>query len=182
MGPICCSETSDRNFQYTLRNNLDERTSHFESYVNERSMKGYCALTFRLYMNSFREISRILRGSCIDMVQEALHRYIPTWELICGREDWGRHKNYGPSLEICGRNWIFRWSPLQAVSPDGVPIGCTQQWKPSYPTYMPILKCHLKYVTHYHIKNQLDAALAVLFISHCKITLHVSDAFCVHHQ
>jgi len=34
----------------------------------------------------------------------------------------------------------------------------------------------------YYIKNQLVAALAVLFISHCKITLHVSDAFCVHHQ
>ena len=34
----------------------------------------------------------------------------------------------------------------------------------------------------YYIKNQLDATLAVLFISHCKINLHVSDAFCVHHQ
>jgi len=31
----------------------------------------------------------------------------------------------------------------------------------------------------YYIKNQHDATLAVLFISHCKITLHVSDAFCV---
>jgi len=31
----------------------------------------------------------------------------------------------------------------------------------------------------FYIKNQLDAALAVLFISHCKITLHVSDAFCL---
>ena len=28
----------------------------------------------------------------------------------------------------------------------------------------------------HYIKNQLDATLAVLFISHCKITLHVSDA------
>ena len=28
---------------------------------------------------------------------------------------------------------------------------------------------------------QQDATLAELFISHCKITLHVSDAFCVHH-
>ena len=37
-------------------------------------------------------------------------------------------------------------------------------------------------ITLYYIKNQLDAALAVLFISHCKITLHVSDAFCVHHH
>jgi hypothetical protein len=27
-------------------------------------------------MNSFREISRILRGSSVDMVQAALHRYI----------------------------------------------------------------------------------------------------------
>jgi len=34
----------------------------------------------------------------------------------------------------------------------------------------------------YYIKNQLDATLSVLFFSHCKITLHVSDAFCVHHQ
>jgi len=32
------------------------------------------------------------------------------------------------------------------------------------------------------LKNQQDATLAVLFISHCKITLHVSEAFCVHHQ
>ena len=30
----------------------------------------------------------------------------------------------------------------------------------------------------YYIKNQQDATLAVLFISNCKITLHVSDAFC----
>ena len=30
-------------------------------------------------------------------------------------------------------------------------------------------------ITLYYIKNQLDATLAVLFISHCKITLHVSD-------
>ena len=37
-------------------------------------------------------------------------------------------------------------------------------------------------ITLYYIKNQLDATLAVLFISHCKITLHVSDSFCVHHQ
>ena len=34
----------------------------------------------------------------------------------------------------------------------------------------------------YYIKNQLDATLAILFISNCKITIHVSDAFCVHHQ
>ena len=37
-------------------------------------------------------------------------------------------------------------------------------------------------ITLYNIKNQLDAALTVLFISHCRIILHVSDAFCVHHQ
>jgi len=34
----------------------------------------------------------------------------------------------------------------------------------------------------YYIKNKQDATLGVLFISNCKITLHVSDAFCVHHQ
>ena len=37
-------------------------------------------------------------------------------------------------------------------------------------------------ISLYYIKNQQDSILAVLFISHCKITLHVSDAFCVHHQ
>jgi len=37
-------------------------------------------------------------------------------------------------------------------------------------------------VTLYYIKNQQDATLAVLFISNCKITLHVSNAFCVHHK
>jgi hypothetical protein len=34
----------------------------------------------------------------------------------------------------------------------------------------------------YYIKNQQDATLAVIFISNCKITLHVSDALCPHHQ
>ena len=34
-------------------------------------------------------------------------------------------------------------------------------------------------ITLYYIKNQQDATLAVLFISHCNVTLHVSDAFCV---
>jgi len=34
----------------------------------------------------------------------------------------------------------------------------------------------------YYIKNQQDVTLAVLFISNCKITLHVSDTFYVHHQ
>jgi len=37
-------------------------------------------------------------------------------------------------------------------------------------------------ISLYYIKNQQDTTLAVLFISHCKVTLHVSDAFCVHHQ
>ena len=37
-------------------------------------------------------------------------------------------------------------------------------------------------VSLYYIKNQQDATLAVLFISKFKTTLHVSDAFCVHHQ
>ena len=43
---------------------------------------------------------------------------------------------------------------------------------------------YILYVIYYiyYMKNQQDATLAVLFISQCKITLHVSDAFCVHHQ
>ena len=34
----------------------------------------------------------------------------------------------------------------------------------------------------YYIKNQQDATLTILFISNCKITLHISDALCVRHQ
>jgi len=37
-------------------------------------------------------------------------------------------------------------------------------------------------ISLYYIENQQDATLAVLFISTCKITLHVSDASCVHHE
>ena len=37
-------------------------------------------------------------------------------------------------------------------------------------------------ISLYYIKDKEDATLAVLFINHCKITLHVSDAFCVHYQ
>jgi len=37
-------------------------------------------------------------------------------------------------------------------------------------------------ITLYYIRNQQDATLAVLFIIHCKITVYVSDVFCVHHQ
>ena len=44
----------------------------------------------------------------------------------------------------------------------------------------PVLKLRDEII--YCIKNQQDATLALLFISNCKITLHVSDASCVHHQ
>jgi len=37
-------------------------------------------------------------------------------------------------------------------------------------------------ISLYYIRNQQDANLAVLLISNCKITQHVSDAFCIHHQ
>jgi hypothetical protein len=37
-------------------------------------------------------------------------------------------------------------------------------------------------ISLYYVKNKRDATLAVLFISNCKITLHVSDALCAHHQ
>ena len=38
------------------------------------------------------------------------------------------------------------------------------------------------FIILYYIKNKQDATLAVLFISHCSVTLHVPDAICVHHQ
>jgi hypothetical protein len=58
-------------------------------------------------------------------------------------------------------------------------LSCTAVWKGNIAFFMFEFPC---IITIYYIKNQQDATLAVLFISHCKITLHVSDAFCVHHQ
>jgi hypothetical protein len=40
----------------------------------------------------------------------------------------------------------------------------------------------LEFPSLYYIKNQQDTTLAVLFISNCKITLHVSDALCANHK
>ena len=58
----------------------------------------------------------------------------------------------------------------------------------SYDCIKYCLAVHLKWQkclhmwVDYSIKNQLVTNLAVLFVSNCKIALHVSDAFCVHHQ
>ena len=49
----------------------------------------------------------------------------------------------------------------------------------TYFTFYVWVSVHHKLI---YIKNQRDATLAVLFISNRKITLHISDAFCVHHQ
>ena len=49
--------------------------------------------------------------------------------------------------------------------------------------FIPFLLICLQVFRCYHyIRNQQDATLALSFISHCKITLHVSEAFCIHHQ
>jgi len=37
-------------------------------------------------------------------------------------------------------------------------------------------------ISLHYVKNQRDTTFAVMFISNCKITLHVSDALCAHHQ
>ena len=55
-------------------------------------------------------------------------------------------------------------------------ISCNKQYLLNFMFQFPCI------ITLYYIKNQQDATLVVLLISHCKITLHVSDAFCVHHQ
>ena len=54
-----------------------------------------------------------------------------------------------------------------------------QTHKKVYRYFMFVFPC---IITLYYIKNKQDTTLAVLFISHCKITQHVSDTFCVHHQ
>jgi len=58
-------------------------------------------------------------------------------------------------------------------------------WRPIYIFYHISLNFMFEFpciVSLYYVRNQQDATLAVSFISHCKITLHVSDTFCVHHQ
>ena len=37
-------------------------------------------------------------------------------------------------------------------------------------------------ISLHYVKNQRDTTFAVMFISNCKITLHVSDALCAYHQ
>jgi hypothetical protein len=59
---------------------------------------------------------------------------------------------------------------------------CAITFQLDFTVPLPTSPCHGVTFMYNYIKNQLDAPLAVLFISHCKITLHVSDAFCVHHQ
>ena len=53
---------------------------------------------------------------------------------------------------------------------------------PKVELYIDVMGLYNLHCAVYYVKNQQDASLEVLFISHCKITLHVSDAFCVHHQ
>ena len=71
-------------------------------------------------------------------------------------------------MQLC-LTWPAR---LQMLSPQCAPIRQTVFFMFEF----------LCIITLVYIKNQQDATLAVLFISNCKITLHVSDAFCVHHQ
>jgi len=40
----------------------------------------------------------------------------------------------------------------------------------------------LSIIIRFEMLYQQDVTLAVLFISNCKIILHVSDAFCAYHQ
>ena len=72
--------------------------------------------------------------------------------------------------------WIFQEKRLKVLK------CCNFLWVQRRHNCSPAASFTNCVMTFYYIKNQLDAALAVLFISHCKITLHVSDAFCIHHQ
>jgi hypothetical protein len=84
------------------------------------------------------------------------------------------------SVVILNLMWIllyfFWWKPqnLKPVSDLLYPFNVCTVFMFEFPC---IISLYYKY-----IKNQQDATLAVLFISNFKITLHVSEAFCVHHQ
>ena len=75
---------------------------------------------------------------------------------------------------------IKLWATNSCQFPMQVPIEilCGERQKFLMSNFMFEFPC---IISLYYIKNQQDATLAVLFISNCKITLHVSDAFCVHH-
>ena len=83
------------------------------------------------------------------------------------------------------RKKIHSSVPFQAI--DSIPsISCHKpKMVTSQLNYIRILNFMFEFpcfMCLYNIKNQQDVTLAILFISTCKITLHVSDASRVHHQ
>jgi len=93
--------------------------------------------------------------------------------LSTSRKFTEEHKTFWEHLRLSLNNVIFHLPTLIH--------NCTLKLvNKIIPYYDARSKIHQ--ITIYFIKKELDATLVVLFISHCKITLHVSNVFCVHHQ
>ena len=110
-----------------------------------------------------------------------------TWVLICYRQT----THSGPSLNKRKRDWVEIHGIKKLVNRENTNNLQDNSKLLSvliiihYNTFRPSWPSSGKYKIFgivYYIKKQQDPTLAVLFISNCKIILHVSHAFCAHHQ
>ena len=224
MGLIDCPETSGTSYQFTLRENPEERRPQYVvaeawnlaslSAFSQGAQQGFASVSAPLkqatdcdtcVINSDATVMTEIRDNkCICLWRTARHfsrsgyiaskcRMISDWWI--GRDVEGNCRGLtSGSIPTFAWNDCGKPSYMTVGAPTAIGTGHrpenTSDLKTSslhqYLFYKSTffyvwVSVHHKY-TVYYIKYQQDATLAVLFISHCKITLHVSDAFCVHHQ
>ena len=111
------------------------------------------------------------------------------WTL--GRTPWTRnrpppgHYTHEKAYTLSWPEWGLLWLAVDCKVKVNVKVTwwhVTGDRRESSSTDKAIFSLGTRWMWVYYIRNQQDATLAVSFISHCKITLHVSDPFCVHHQ
>ena len=122
-------------------------------------------------ISPFPVSSRIAKSPQIVSLSVKLHLNRLKWRNVFVSERTAVKIQY---IQLIGIN-IF------AVSFTTKPAANKHSWQPrnKLMCFMFVFPC---IITLYYIKNQQDTAWALLFINHCKITLHVSDAFCNDNQ
>ena len=135
---------------------------------------------FNENMTKFTHLTR--RPTCIIRIvtPHFIHHWLdsPWWALAflsCAHSSLLR----ATFFQLLTPNILISWSKPSSHRNFGLPTLLA-------PSGLVLNKLHIylgKYTEYkYFIQSQQDATLTVLFISNCKITLRVSDAFCVHHQ
>jgi hypothetical protein len=131
--------------------------SHIAVAKNQSPSEIYTVSNLK-YLRTFRMIP--MPPKCFNLKMEAL--WYSRKSVFANRHGVMFHKNRLFDKHHFVRNCTTRFTTVNSL----------QLFMFDFPCIITLL----------YIKNQRDATLAVLFISNCKITLHVSDAFCVHHQ